>query len=251
MHQIYHIIYGTVENITLFPEMEDLYRIREYIRIYKDRYRMEIFAFSFTSTHIHLVLRDSKNLHKEFIQGVQEAYAYFFQLKHEKDIKIQVKKYPIRSMDELLSTLRYLHAKGENSRQDYQGYTRYVKHDILDIGIVLSTLHPDQNRAKELFFAEMVREQDSRYEAVLREHEIFEVDKMTKRHRRAQEFMDSYLKEKQVTRREFFSEAGEALRIELIERFRRDTDLSYRDIGYVFGVSHTSIIRMSQKEQLN
>lgn len=154
-------------------------------------------------------------------------------------------------MDVLMDTLRYLHKRGENSRQEYQKYSRYVKHEILDIGIVLSTLHPDHHQAKEMFFTEMVKEDLSPYESLLKEQEVFEVDKMTKRHRRAQDFLDSYLQEKKLTRSEFFAEQNEDYRIELIERFRKETDLSYRDIGHVFGVSHTSIIRMSHKELRN
>ena len=249
MTKMYHVVLGSMESIPLFRSMDDEGRMRDYVRIYKDRTQIENFGYRFCDYRLHLVVRDRTQRIQDFLLGVSQAYAYYYQTRHDIECKLRHKIIEFEPKKELFRLLRYVHQTGRNSARDYRDYSRYIKHDMLDMGPVLATLHPDVARSKEMFFDEMVKENEAEYLVQLKQREIFERDKMSKRHQRAKDFMDEYLEDKCLTRQELLNGLCETERIDLIDRYRRETDLSFRDIGHVFGLSHTSIIRLYRQMQ--
>lgn len=249
MAKNYHIVIGSIEAIALFRESTDEARMRDYIRIYKDRTGLDNYGYCFTDYCLHLAVRDREHQLNRFINGVCEAYAYYFEMKRTQKLRLRHKRIEFDPASELLDLLRFFHQRGRNSAKDYRDYSRYIKHELLDMGPVLQTLHPDELTSKELFFDEMVKEPDAEYQTTLQAREIFERDKMTKRRERAEEFLQDYLEQAQISRNELLFSASAEHRMELILRYRKETDLSFRDIGYVLGISHTSVIRLYRQRQ--
>lgn len=248
MAKMYHVVIGSMEPIALFRSEADERRMRDYLRIYKERTQLENFGYSFSDYRLHLIVRDKLNRVRDFLLGVSQAFSYYYQTKHDTDVKLRSKQVEIDPKKDLFHLLRFVHSQGRNSSKDYRDYSRYIKHDLLDMGPVLATLHADEFMSKELFFNEMIKENEYSYTVECKRREQFELDKMSKRHQRARDFMDDFLKEKQLTRRQLLSGSSDLTRIELIDRYRKETDLSFRDIGHVFGLSHTSIIRMYRQK---
>lgn len=251
MMKMYHVVIGSIDPIAIFRAEEDERRMRDYLRIYKERTQLENFGYCFCDHRLHLVVRDKANKLRDFLIGVSQAFAYYYQSKHSIRLKLRSKHIEINPKTELFHILRFLHQKGRNSAKDYQDYSRYVKHDLLDMGPVLATLSSDEHVSKALFIQEMVQDPVMAYHVEYGRREMFELDKMSKRHQRAKDFMDDFLREHQLTRSQLLNGQFEAQRIELIDRYRKETDLSFRDIGHVFGLSHTSIIRMYRQKDEN
>lgn len=248
MANMYHIVIGSIAPVGLFEQSEDENRMKDYIRLYKNRTGIENYGYSFTNQRLHLALRDKNHQLRHFLQGVCDAYAYYYASRRQREVRISYKINSIKPRRELFDLLRFIHHRGRNSAREYRNYSRYLPNELVDIAPILATLHHDQSVGKEMFFEEMVRESEAGYYTAYAEREIFELDKMTKRRQRASEFMEDYLRQVGLSRQELLQGNQEHHRIELIERFRKETDLSYRDIGYVFGLSHTSIIRLHQRK---
>lgn len=251
MAKIYHIVIGSIDPIALFAQADDEKRICEYIRIYKERTQVENYGYSFSDYRLHLMIGDKLGKAKDFLHGICGAFSYYYQTKYQLDVKVRFRMVEIRPKTEMIQLLRFIHQTGRNSARDYRDFSRYVKHELLDIAPVLATLHPDYLISKEIFFDEMIKENEHSYTVEFRQREIFERDKMSKRHQRALDFMDQFLEEKKLTRQQLLSGNYDLERLELIQRYRSDTDLSFRDIGHVFGLSHTSIIRMYRQKNEN
>lgn len=247
MAKIYHIVIGCTEQVALFREIDAEKRMKDYIKLYKDRTGIENYGYCFTDHRLHLAVRDKTKRIRDFLHGVCDAFAYYYQLKRETHVTIRFKLVEIEPRSELLDLLRFIHNRGRNSALEYRDYSRYRPNRLVDSGPILATLHSDLNLGKEMFFDEMVHEPKAGYYIEFANREIFELDKMTKRRQRAQEFMEDFLKEMGLSRGELLNGNQEEARIDLIHRFRKETDLSFRDIGHVFGLSHTSIIRLYQQ----
>ncbi|WP_459128625.1 transposase [Guggenheimella bovis] len=247
MKKIFHIVVGTAHEKVLFHSLEDEKRLKDYLHIYKERNHLEIFAYSMKSTVLHLIIRAE---HADtFIQGLMEAYQYYLEMKYQEEYMIKMKVFIISSMDEFWKLMRYLHQQGSNSGIDYMDYTRYRKHPFLDMGPIIQSFQNDSEDPKKQFFKEVIKENVSDYTAKMEKLEVFEVDKMSKRRARAEEFFDDFLREHHLNKFEIMLDENKLLRVTLIERFRKETDLSFRDIGYVLGISHTSVIRTLQMNQ--
>ncbi|HHT20424.1 MAG TPA: hypothetical protein GXZ74_03170 [Tissierellia bacterium] len=248
MGKVYHIVIGSMTPEAIFSNPADERRMRDYIRIYKERTGLTNYGYSFTDMRLHLAVRDREKKIRDFLIGVCDAYTYHLKNRRFKDIDVKYKLNEVAMKDELFDLLRYIHSKGRNSAKEYRDYTRYVKSELVDVAPILAALHPDDLIGKEMFFEEMIHEPSVGYYVEFSQREIFELDKMTKRRQRAHEYMEAYLEEIGLSRMEFLHGNYHAERVELIERFRRETDLSFRDIGYVFGLSHTSIIRLYREK---
>lgn len=244
MKEIIHVIVGSPEQKKIFKNLEDEFRKREYIRIYKDRLKIDVLAFSFTAEVLHLILYDKNHRTQQFLKEITEAYAYYYSLRYDTELRLQTKRYELQSAKEFIKLLRFMHKKGHNSSGEYDQYSRYMGHDLLNIGAVYHTLSANISEARAIYQEEMLKENTAHYDEVLKKKETFQVDKMSKRRRRASRFLEDFLQEENISLDELFSDEYFYARKKLVERFRDETDLSFRDIGHVLGISHTSVIRV-------
>lgn len=244
MKQIIHVIIGSPEEKKLYRTLEDEFRQREYIRIYKDRLKIDVLAFSFTSDVLHLIIYDRDQKAQQFIGEITDAYAYYYGLRYSTELRLQSKRYTLQNAHEFMKLLRFVHQKGHNSSKEYESFTRYEGHDLLNIGAVYNTLSDNIYEGKAIYEEEMLKENTAYYDATLHKKEIFKIDKMSKRRQRAARFLENFLEDEGITLDQLFSDEYFQSRKRLVERFREETDLSFRDIGHVLGISHTSVIRV-------
>lgn len=244
MKQIIHVIIGSPENKKAFKCLEDEFRAREYIRIYKDRLHIDVLAFSFTQEVVHLILYDREQKTTQFLTEVKEAYTYYYSIKYDTELRLQSRKYPLESSQEFIKLLRFVHSKGHNSSTDYDSYSRYIGHELLNIGAVFHTLSTNIKEGKEIYQREMLKENPAHYDSSLHKKERFKTDKMSKRRTRASQFLEDFLEAEGLSLDELFRDEHFDSRRRLVEKFRDETDLSFRDIGHVLGISHTSVIRL-------
>lgn len=249
MYDIFHLIIGSPGNEKIFLSKRDEDRILDYARIYKERFSIHLLAYSLKGDCASFLVHDKLGTRESFIQHIVEAYSYYLQLMREQEIRIAKKIFPLESMDKYMQLMRFLHSEGRNSFNSYQKYSRYVKEDLLDIPLVLHSFEYSHNGDRNLLLDEIAKEPSGVYALEFKKNEVFKMDKLFKRRKRAHQFMESFLKDKNLSREEFLSGNFIEEKKYLIGRFRDETDLSFRDIGYVLDISHTTAIRLYNESQ--
>lgn len=245
MNNTFRLILGSPGNNRIFYTKQDEDRFLDYARIYKDRFSIKVLAFSLKENSANFLIYDSENKRDSFAKYLSEAYHYYLNLmEREVGCRITAKLFKIESKKDFLELMRFLHCSGRHSLKSYQEYTRYVNNDLLDISLVLNSFDVTGKNKKQLFLDELVKEPSSSYVLQFEKQEIFKRDKLIKRRERAQKFFNAYVTELGLTAEEFLEGTYDDEKKRLISRFRDETDLSFRDIGYVLGLSHTTVIRM-------
>ncbi len=245
MKYIYRVIFGSPGNSRVFFSKGDEDRFLDYARIYKDRFSIKVLAYSLKSDCANLIIYDRKNLRDKYTKNLSEAYEYYLKLgEREGDLRIVTKLLPLDSRSEFIKLMGFLHSEGRHSLKSYEKYTRYVEDELLDIGLVLNSLDYPGREKKDLFVGELDLALTYSDKIDFKKHEEFKRDKIIKRRERAIDFFDKFLEELSLDKGEFLNGNFEEEKRLLINRFREETDLSFRDIGYVLGISHTTVIRM-------
>lgn len=245
MKNIYRLIIGSPGNNEIFFSRQDEDRYLDYARIYKDRFLIKVLAYSLKKDCANLLLFDNNDLRDRYSRHLREAYEYYLKLKNEEvGIRLVFKLVPVEDQDEFLRLMRFLHSEGRHSLKSYLDYTRYVEDRLLDISLVINSFTASSRDSKELFIGELTSEGVYTDNLQFKGDEIFKRDKVIKRRERAQDFLSDFLTENALDREDFLKNGYAEEKRLLISRFREETDLSFRDIGYVLGISHTTVIRI-------
>ncbi|NLY37064.1 MAG: hypothetical protein GX046_07505 [Tissierellia bacterium] len=244
MHNIFHLIIGAPGNDMIFLSRRDEDRFLDYARIYKERFSIHLLAYSLKKDCANFLVYDRLDKRDSFAKHLVEAYGYYLQLMQEREVRLVKKIFSLESMEKYMQLMRFLHSEGRNSFKSYQNYSRYVKEDLLDISLVLNSFSYSHKGDRNLLLNELAKEPSGVYALEFKKHEVFKRDKLFKRRERAYEFMENFLNEKDITREEFLKGNFDEEKKCLIRRFREETDLSFRDIGHVLGMSHTTAIRL-------
>ena len=246
MAESIHLIIGTSNNLPVFSRKEDVDTMKRYLGLYTHRMQESIAGFRFKTSALHLLVEAHERL-REFLDGVLEAYAYYYGLHYREEIRFVHKIRRHLSVKERTQLMRFLHQGEDNSLKEYERYSRYVKRELVSVPLGWSLLSGNFTD-RESFLQHMVREPDPAYSELFSSAEVFEPDILTKRRARAKAFLDDFLDRKGISLRELMREEYRHARFDLVRAFREETDLSFRDIGYVLGMSHTSVIRILREE---
>ncbi len=237
------MIVGSTNKEVLFSGKMEIDRFIDYIKIYSKRFGIILVGFSFYKEKCHIIFKDLSSKTDTFVKGIISSYKYYL-CNSGRDIRIAYKSRIVSSRAELINILRYI-CKGNNSSLSYyKEYSRYIQDDLVKSGYLMQELYSDSRNNKETFINDVVKEPDSEYIYEMEKFEIFEVDKMTKRRKRSEDFLEKWMEENLITKNELMIEKNRKLLRDLIREYREKTDLSYRDIGHTLGISHTSVIRI-------
>ena len=81
---LYHVIVrGNQRQKTFFAE-KDYRSYLERLARYREKYNMTIYAYCLMPNHVHLLLESSVEPLAKFMQGLQQSYTQYFNLKHNK-----------------------------------------------------------------------------------------------------------------------------------------------------------------------
>ena len=223
----------------------DTEKLKEFLKLYSKHYRVDILAFSLENDKLSFILRDQFRNGGVFLDNVIEAFEYYYMEKNDTRQLFHRKKNK-RHLTEgvsVLEAMKRLHGRGINSLEYYRNHEFYLKPDLVRTDFVLNSISFGKGNNKKDFLNEMVSEPNVAYADSFRKLERFEVTKKSKRILRAEDTLKVYLTELGMTKEELLSSENEHTKILVIDRFRKETDLSFRDIGFVLDLSHTSVIR--------
>lgn len=246
MSEYIHLVVGTPQNLPIFAGEDEVIAMKRYLLLYAQRMQMPILGYRFEAAALSLMMSDHEKL-RDFLDGVLEAFMYYYHLHYQEEIRLVYRQHRLRGHKEGMELLRFLHQKGKNSLEEYVHYSRYVKKELVSVPLGW-TLMGGSFSDREGFLEQLVQEPEPAYAEQFATALSFEPDKLTKRRARAKAFLDDFLMRRGINLQELMREEYRLARWDLIRAFREETDLSFRDIGYVLGMSHTSVIRILKDE---
>jgi putative transposase len=138
---IYHIILRGINKQTIFEDDEDRQRFLSTILKYKKTSNFQVYGYCLMSNHIHLLLRETKEMLSESLKRISSSYVYWYNNKYERCghlFQDRYKSEPVENDSYFLTVLRYIHqnpikASITNSMEGYRwsSYGEYLKHSII------------------------------------------------------------------------------------------------------------------------
>ncbi len=238
MYKIKHIIISFNQKKSIIYNKNHIIDIENYLTLYKRKYGVQIIAYGLNSMFLHIIIMDKGNVAKEYIRTIIETLDYYYKKEFNSESNLmRWKVYAIVSTNEVIDIIKYLHTLDYNSNKNYNNYSKYIYDEFIDTHLIMSSLS-DKGSMRDF-----LKEPSAKYIFKMKMKEKRNINnKMFKRRSRAEDFFKEYLSDKGITREDFFS--NDNYKEELVDKYRNETDLSFRDIGYVLGISHTSVIRI-------
>lgn len=244
MKSLSYLILGTGNNDIIFQNKEDVERFKDYMKIYLKRNNNKLIAYCFKEKNAHILFKRKKERFNTFIDGAITAYEYYLKNKCNKDVNIQYKRRKVENKEYLINLIRFIHSNGYNSFDYYENYSRYRINDFIDANFLIEGLYDNTESSKDNFILETVREVAESYSIDFKRDEYFELDKISKRRKRARDFLENFLRKNEINFNELINKENIDLMKDLVSSYRSETDLSFRDIGFILDMSHTSVIRL-------
>jgi putative transposase len=150
---LYHVIVRGNQRQKTFTSDSDYQAYIERLARYRKKYSYVVHAYCLMSNHVHLLVESSEQPLAKFMQGLQQSYSQYFNLKHRKTGHLFEGRYKaiICEKDEyLLALIRYIHLNPVRAgmvkvpdRYRHSGHHAYLQGkatEIIDPGKVLSML---------------------------------------------------------------------------------------------------------------
>jgi len=109
---LYHVIVRGNQRQKTFLNDGDYQAYLERLARYRRKYNYSVYAYCLMPNHVHLLVESSAHPLAKFMQGVQQSYTQYFNLKHHKTGHLFEGRYKaiICQKDEyLLELMRYIH----------------------------------------------------------------------------------------------------------------------------------------------
>lgn len=131
---LYHVIVRGNQRQKTFLSSPDYEAYLERLARYRRKYNYRVYAYCLMPNHVHLLVESSKQPLAKFMQGLQQSYSQYFNLKHHKSGHLFEGRYKaiICQKDEyLLELIRYIHLNPVRAGmiKTVDGY-RYSGHHI-------------------------------------------------------------------------------------------------------------------------
>ena len=150
---LYHVIARGNQRQKTFTSDNDYQAYIERLARYRKKYDYKLHAYCLMPNHVHLLLESSEHPLAKLMQGLQQSYSQYFNLKHRKTGHVFEGRYKaiLCQKDEyLLQLIRYIHLNpvragmvGSPERYRYSGEHAYLQGkatEMIDPAPVLSML---------------------------------------------------------------------------------------------------------------
>jgi putative transposase len=150
---LYHVIVRGNQRQKIFTSDSDYRAYIERLARYRKKYDYVLHAYCLMPNHVHLLVESSEHPLAKFMQGLQQSYSQYFNLKHRKTGHLFEGRYKaiLCQKDEyLLQLIRYIHLNPVRAgmvrspeRYRYSGDHAYLQGkatETIDPGTVLSML---------------------------------------------------------------------------------------------------------------
>lgn len=234
MKQLKQILVKTSQKTDFFEGKKDFDRFLGFVDLYRKSLHVSLLFYGYEGNEMMLLLATDGN-EEQFVKRVMEAYKY----DGKNTLFYRFKIILISMKSELLSCLNYMNSLENNATEHLKNTSRYDTNGAISGNELLNMFRSWYT--KNQLLTEIAKEPTAQY--CMRMNQIVKADigKKDKRKKRAMIFLEKYLESKGMSLLEAKRNRQELH--ELVDAFRENTDLSYRDIGSVLGLSHTSVRR--------
>jgi len=135
----YHVIVRGNQQQFTFLDDEDFHKVLKFLKKYKLKFKMEIYAYCIMGNHMHLLLNPSKSdILKKFMHGINMSYAKHFNYKYKKCGHVwhdRFKSYIITKDSYIFNCVNYIEynpirAKIVDKPEDYEWSSYRGRHGI-------------------------------------------------------------------------------------------------------------------------
>ena len=154
---IYHIMLRGVNRQKIFLDDQDYFKFLKELKITKEKYEYEIYAYVLMPNHIHLEIKENKNGISKVIHRLAVSYSIYFNKKYQRIGHVFQDRYNskvVESNEYILKLMRYIHQNPEKANiartEDYRwsSYKEYMYNNgITDKNKILNMLNSTREEA--------------------------------------------------------------------------------------------------------
>lgn len=222
---IYYVSQLGSSERNLFENTEDRNKFLSILLAAKEKNDLKIYAYCISkSNEYHLVINAQGSDISKVMKGINISYALYVN-SSSNIYKDRFKSVLIKDRDTLLATLTKIHNEGKKSKSVYNSFCLYNEKDLTDSGLL------DSNDIKLLDTKENCFDQNTNCKDCIKTLDQA-ISKLQELSIRQGLTVDQLIKNKSI-------------RNELIKRFRRNSTLSLKELGALFGgLSESSICKI-------
>lgn len=148
---IYHIMLRGINRQDIFGDEEDIERLLETIKKYKEVSQYQIYAYCVMSNHIHMLIKETEDSISNIIKRISSSYVFWYNKKYERCghlFQERFKSEAVENDEYFLTVVRYIHqnpikAGVVKGISDYKwsSYNEYMDRAVVvDAGITIRQL---------------------------------------------------------------------------------------------------------------
>lgn len=144
---VYHVILRSINQQEIFYDNADRGKFLNCIKVTKEKFQYDLYAYVLMDNHIHLLLMDKQDNLSKVIQSIATSYALYFNKKYNRIGHVFYNRFKskyVETLPYLLNIVRYIHFNPEKSgmcqfdRFYWSSYNEYIKSsNLVDTAKVL------------------------------------------------------------------------------------------------------------------
>lgn len=158
---VYHVILRGINKQDIFLDTQDYQKFLKELKITKEKYNYEIYAYVLMTNHVHLIIYTPDNTISTSIQSLAIRYSLYFNKKYQRCGHLFQNRFLSKNVENtayLLTLQRYIHQNPVKSKiaklEEYRwsSYQEYVnKSKLVNTEFILSLFSKNRLSAVELF----------------------------------------------------------------------------------------------------
>ena len=167
---IYHIVVKGISEVKLFKKPKEKEKYLELVAKYRDTFKFTLYGFCIMDTHAHLIIGSNGADISKFMQGINGCYVSYFNVVHDREghaLKDRFWSSIIAEDSYLLNVSLYVHRNPKKIKEyadkidkyKYSTLVEYIDENFkyngfvpVDTTLILSLMHSDKAKARDLYF---------------------------------------------------------------------------------------------------
>lgn len=175
--KVYHVIIRGINKQDIFIDKQDYLKFIKEVERTKEKYKYEIYAYSFMNDHVHFVIYDKNDNISIVIQSLNVSYSSYFNKKYERTGHLFENRFKSKAIENegyLKNVVRYIHKNPGNAglkRYEWTSYNEYLyKEKLINKDIVIKIFGEDKDSSINNF--KYFHKNYSKYQDYDKEYEL-------------------------------------------------------------------------------
>ncbi|SES85256.1 REP element-mobilizing transposase RayT [Natronincola peptidivorans] len=256
--RIYHVMIRGIEKKNIFLDDEDHRKFLDILQKQKDQKTFKLLAYCLMPNHAHLILDENNSSISKIMQSINVSYAIYFNKKYNRVGHLFQDRFKSEVIDDesyLLTAIRYVHnnpiqAKLVSELHQYfwSSYQDYLTHGekggLVDTDFVLDIISPNGEKLLENFLTFSTLPDKGEFIYIGKEETI---NKSIRSKEEALHFANKLLARQNMSFDDIYQQRSNlkgSIKHALILQLKDQSNLSYRELGELMGLSKSTIHRL-------